>query len=51
MTKLESQALSLGTMLSTKSSDARFRNDRAVLREQILNLRESGIFGSQHENR
>jgi hypothetical protein len=48
--KLQSQPLNLGAMLSTKSSDARFRNDHAVLREQILNLRESCIFGSQHED-
>jgi len=49
--KLKPQALSLGAMGSAKSRDARFRNDHAVLREQILNLREGGIFGSENEHR
>jgi hypothetical protein len=48
---LEPQALNLGAMLTTKARDARFRNGHAMLGEQILNLRESGILGSQHEHR
>jgi hypothetical protein len=36
--KLEPQSLNIGAMLSAKACDARFRNNHAVLREQILNL-------------
>ena len=49
--KLQSQPLNLGAMLSAKACDARFRNDHAMLREKVLNLREGRILGSQRQHR
>ena len=49
--KLQSQPLNLGAVLSAKACDARFRNDYAMLREQVLNLREGRILGSQRQHR
>jgi len=49
--KLDPQALNLSAMLPAKARDARFRNDHAVLREQILNLRERRILSSQRQHR
>ena len=49
--KLQSQPLNLGAMFSAKACDARFRNDHAMLREQVLNLREGRILGSQRQHR
>jgi hypothetical protein len=48
---MQSQPLNLGAMLSAKACDARFRNDHAMLREQVLNLREGRILGSQRQHR